>query len=148
MEYDLTQAEADGLLAMEKRRADDRVWDLPDLGGRESIPLVSVDGREDFFLDLQRGRINLAKGSYQNRGRQVVILARLDFRGPPHRNPDGEELGADHLHIYREGYDDKWARPVPDEFFSDLDNPWKVLQDFIRFCNIVEPPNIRQGLFT
>lgn len=144
----LTQAEADALLALEKRRANDAEWNYPSLGGRIAVPLVSNDRREPFFLDLWRSRINLAKGRYQNRARQVAILARLDFGGAPHRNPDGEELGSPHLHLYREGYGDKWAYPVPLDRFSNLEDPWLTLQDFMRFCNIVEPPIIRRELFT
>lgn len=145
-EYDLTQVEADSLLAMEKRRVNDEEWDFPSFGSSASIPLVSTDRREHFRLDLYRGRINLSKGSYQNRGRQVVTLARLDFGGPPHRNPDGEELGSNHLHIYREGYGDKWAQPVPKDIFSHLEHPGRTLEDFMRFCNVVDPPNIQLGL--
>ena len=147
-EINLTQAEADALLALAKHRVDTTAWDYPTPGGKVSIPLVSADRRENFLLDLSRGRINLAKGTYQNRGRQVVILARLDFGGAPHRNPDGGEIGSPHLHIYREGYGDKWAIPVPSDQFTDLADLWQTLQDFMRFCNIVEPPIIRQGLFT
>ena len=110
--------------------------------------LTSTDGRESFLLDVRRARIDLAKGTYQNRGRQVVVLARLDFGGGPHRNPDGEEIGSTHLHLYREGYGDKWAYQVPAVHFSHLSDPWLTLGDFMRFCNILEPPNIRRGLFT
>jgi hypothetical protein len=145
---ELTQTEADALLAMEKRRSDTTEWEYPDLGGRVSVPLVSIDGREWFFLDLRRARIDLAKGTYQNRGRQVAILARLDFGGAPHRNPDGEEVGSPHLHLYREGFGDKWAYPVPLDRFPNLSDPWQTLEDFMRFCNVVEQPNIRRGLFT
>ncbi len=144
----LTQAEADALLAMEKHRADDADWIYPDLGGRITVPLVSSDRREPFLLDVRRGRIDLAKGTYQNRGRQVVILARLDFGGAPHRNPDGEEVGSPHLHLYREGYGDKWAYPVPPNHFPNPGDPWLTIEDFMRFCNVVELPVIRRGLFT
>jgi hypothetical protein len=37
---------------------------------------------------------------------------RLDLDGPPHRNPDDEEIPWPHLHVYREGYGDKWASPA------------------------------------
>jgi len=144
----LTQAEADALIALAKHRVDATEWDYPDLGGAISVPLVSADRREPFLLDLRRGRIDLAKGTYQNRGRQVVVLIRLDFGGAPHRNPDGEEIGSPHLHLYREGFGDKWALPVPTDRFVDLANHWQTLEDFMRFCNIVEPPVIRRGLFT
>ena len=147
-ELNLTQAEANALIAMAKHRTDDAEWDYPDLGGAISIPLASVDRREQFVLDLRRGRIDLAKGTYQNRGRQVVVLVRLDFGGAPHRNPDGEEIGSPHLHLYRAGYGDKWAVPAPGDRFVDLDDRWLLLHDFMRYCNIIEPPAIRRGLFT
>lgn len=144
----LTQADADALLAMEKRRSDLTERDYPDPGGRIEVPLVSSDGRERFFLDLRRTRVDLAKGTYQSRGRQVTTLARLDFGGTPHRNPDGKDIGSPHLHLYREGFGDKWAIPVPLDQFPNLDDPWLTLDDFMRFCNVVEPPIIRRREFT
>ena len=143
----LTQAEADALLALAKRRIDATEHDYPAFGERVTIPLISSDRRESFLLDLRRSRIDLAKGTYQNRARQVVILARLDFGGAPHRNPDGQKIGTPHLHVYREGYGDRWADPVPSDRFADLDDPWRTLEDFMRFCNVVEPPVIVRGLF-
>ena len=52
MDASLTQAEADALLAMEKHRADTIGRKYPDFGGKVAAPLISVDGREQFFLDL------------------------------------------------------------------------------------------------
>lgn len=146
-EIDLLQAEADALIAMEKQRIDDTEWEYPGVGGYISVPLEAADRREQFLLDIRRARINLAKGTYQNRARQLVILARLDFGGAPHRNPDGEEIVTPHLHLYREGFGDKWAYPVPPGRFSDVNDPWRMLEDFMTFCNIVRPPRIRRGLF-
>jgi len=42
---------------------------------------------------------------------------------------------------------DKWACPVPPDHFSNLDDLWLTLQEFMRFCNIAEPPFIKRGLF-
>jgi len=147
-DLNLTQVEADALIGIAKYKVDDAEWRYPDFGGGISIPLVSADRREQFVLDLRRGRIDLAKGTYQNRARQVVVLVRLDFGGAPHRNPDGEEIGSAHLHLYREGYGDKWAMPVPGARFAKPNDPWQTLEDFMKFCSIVEPPLIRRGLFT
>lgn len=144
----LTQPEADALIALQKRRVGQEEWRYPDLGGAIMIPLVSTDRREPFLLDLRRSRIDLAKSTYQNRGRQIVVLVRLDLGARPHRNPDGEEIGSPHLHVYREGYGDKWAYPPPADRFADLEDPWRTLEDFMQFCNVVEPPVIRRGLFT
>lgn len=146
-EINLTQAEADALLAMEKHRADESYRDFPSAGHGVAIPLHSPDRRESFLLDIYRGRISTAKVTYQNRGRSVVTLARLDIAGPPHRNPDGQELQCPHLHLYREGFGDKWAFPVPSTF-TDVADPWATLDDFQRYCNITQPPHILRALFT
>jgi len=146
-DLEITQSEAEALIAMEKHRASDDRYSFP-LGGRSvSIPLQSVDKREQFLLDISRGRIDLGRGKYQNRARQVVVLVRLDFGGSPHRNPDGEEIGSPHLHIYREGFGDKWAIPLPADRFPRITNLRSTLDDFMQFCNITLPPNIESGLF-
>lgn len=99
------------------------------------MPLYSPDRRENFWLDLNRGRIDLKKVKMQNRGRQVVALVRLDLGGPPHRNPDGKEIAARHLHLYREGFGDKWAFPLPADKFGTPADVWEAFQDFLRYCN-------------
>ncbi len=116
-DINLTQAEADALIAMEKHRVNEDRSDFP-MGGQSLVlPLQSVDRREQFLLDLSRGRIDLLKVKMQNRGRQVVVLVRLDLGGAPHRNPDGEEISVPHLHVYREGFGDKWAVAAPTDRF-------------------------------
>jgi hypothetical protein len=147
-DLNLTQAEADALLAMEKHRADERRWTYPGLGGRLDIPLISADKREHFILDISRGRINIARTKYQNRARQVIVLARVDIAGAPHRNPDDEEIPCPHLHVYREGFGDRWAQHLPSARFRNAADPWLVLQDFLRFCSITLSPHIDSDLFT
>lgn len=142
----LTQAEADALLAMEKHRIDDSPHSYPLFGGRLTVPLLSPDRREQFFLDIVRGRIDLSKVTYQNRARSVVILARLDIAGPGHRNPDGAEIPCPHLHLYREDYADKWAIPAPSIAFSDPSELWQTLEDFMRYCNVTKTPLIQKAL--
>lgn len=146
-ETTLTQAEADTLLAMEKHRVDETRHIFPALGGSIQVPLRSANKRENFMLDVTRGRINLKKVTYQNRARTVVILARLDIDGPPHENPDGQEIPCPHLHKYREGYDDKWAEPAPVTAFSRTTDLWGSLEDFMAFCQITETPIIERDLF-
>lgn len=147
-DINLTQAEADALVAMEKHSANEARSDFPLRGESVSLPLESADRREQFILDLSRGRIDLRKVKMQNRGRQVVVLVRLDLGGAPHRNPDDAEIPAPHLHLYREGYGDKWAIPLPAEHFRDPSDVWTTFEDFLRYCNITRPPDIERGLFT
>jgi hypothetical protein len=145
---ELPQAEADALLAMHKRRRRDQLHRLPDLGGKLVVDLDSLDGREAFTLDITRGRINLLKGTYQHRARQIIVLARLDFGGAPHRNPDGTEINVPHLHVYREGYGYKWAYEITPDRFPNAQDRWSLLINFMSYCSIVEPPNLERSLFT
>lgn len=159
---DLSQAEADALLAMEKKRTDETTWLFPGQGESLLIPLVSVTGHEEFQLDVERGRIKLVRRKYQTRTRKVYVLARLDYEGPPHRNPElmegasvpaglveyaGAELGATHLHVYVEGWGDRWAVPPDMPSFADPRDPATLWGAFMSYCNVTEPPDIQGGLF-
>ncbi|MEI8389557.1 MAG: hypothetical protein WCG23_06685 [bacterium] len=146
-ELNISQAEADFLFKMEKISEDDKEWELPISGGNIIVPLVSKDKKENFSLDIYQGRIDLSRRKYQTRTRQVIILARLDFSSP-HRNPDGNDIGVPHLHLYKEGYNHKWAYPVPNDIFVDINDNWQTLFDFMKFCNISESPNFKKGLFS
>jgi hypothetical protein len=141
----LSQEEADELISMEKQKANESVTYFPAGGKSKNLPLESPDRQESFFLDISRGAINLSKFKYQNRGRQVIVLLRLEIGGPLHVNPDGAEVPCPHLHIYQQGSRDKWAYPLPEEFTNPNDF-WQVLQDFMSYCNVIRPPNIQRGL--
>ncbi len=123
----ITQAEADKLMAMEKKAVDQQQWTFPGPGDRIFVPLTSIDKRENFLLDVTRSQIKLTKATFQNRARQAIVLYRLDIDGSPHRNPDGEEIPCPHLHVYREGYGDKWAIPAPNNKFPDTMNLFSTL---------------------
>jgi hypothetical protein len=146
-DIDITQAEADALIEMEKRRAVDDLLLFPIRGGRLCVALTSLDKRENFSLDITRAQIRLTKATYQNRARQAIILLRLDLDGPPHRNPDGEEIRCPHLHLYREGYGDKWAIAAPADRYPDTSDLFATFQAFMVHCNITDPPRIEKGLF-
>ena len=116
MSFFLTQAEAATLLTLYKHYREDKLLIFPSFGGSLEIPLFSDDNREEFILTVSRSYIKLESNTFQTRTRKAIILARLDIDGPPHRNPDGEEIPCPHLHLYREGYNDKWAQPLPKNF--------------------------------
>ena len=147
-EMDLSEGEATRLLGMEKRAVDQTLWAFPDGGGKLTIPLISVDRREHFLLDLTRSQIKLTKATYQHRARVAVVLSRLDIDGAPHRNPDGQEIPCPHLHIYRQGYGVKWAIPAPPDEFPDVSDLFATLNDFMEHCNVTEFPLIQKGLFS
>jgi hypothetical protein len=147
MSVDLTQSEADQLMTMPKRPRTDEIQMFPVLGGKLIIELESIDKSEDFLLDVTRSRIDFSRITYQNRGRAVVVLKRLDLDGAPHRNPDDQVIPCPHLHTYREGYGDKWAEPVSNGKFTNLADLSLTLAEFMTECNVVESPSIQTGLF-
>lgn len=114
--------------------------------------LLSNDRREEFLLTIERGNRKRIRLKYQTRARKVIILARLDLNGPAHRNPldspyrPNERLSCPHLHLYREGFEDRIAYLLPEipEFVvSNPANGLAWLEDFLKFCHIDEVPNIQ-----
>jgi len=146
-ETDLTQSEADLLLSLEKIRSDSNTYDFPRPGESIALDLQSTNGRESFTLDILRGRISLSKCTYQNRARTIIILARVDLSGAPHRNPDGAIVPCPHIHLYREGYGDKWAWPIHEVIDGFIEELRDAYDQFCEFCNITEPPKLQRGLF-
>ena len=156
----LTQAEADFLIDMKKKAAERKSYTFPNQGEHLEIPIVSLDGRERFLIDVHRGSIRLTKCTYQERYRSAIILVRLDLDGPGHQNPEAEqvpleclegyngaEISCPHLHLYVEGYMDKWAIPVPEDKFPNLSDLYQTLFDFFAYCNVIQPPRISKGLY-
>ena len=62
-DINLTQAEADALIAMEKHRANEDLADFPWKGGSLIISLQSPDKREQFLLDISRSRIDFSRAN-------------------------------------------------------------------------------------
>lgn len=141
----LTQTEADTLIAMQKRFLQFGSISIPP-GIDESHELVAVQQDERFLFDIWRGTLRLSKLKFQTRGRQIIVLVRLDIDGSPHTNPDGTTLGRTHLHLYREGYEDKWAYPVNPQEFQDLADIEQAFTDFCAYCNIAPIPSIQEHL--
>jgi len=152
MSIDISQSEADALIAMEKVCTDSKDYSISGVGDKVNIELESTDGQEKFRLTIIRGRINVEQVNMNNLARQSLPLVRIDLNGPDHKNPDGEIIACPHIHIYREGFGDKWAVLLTDQrfefVFSDVSNTWQTLQDMYIFCNISKPPNIKKGLWT
>lgn len=115
-------------------------------GTDETHELVGDDARERFLLDLWRGTIRVSKLKFQNRARKVIVLVRLDIDGAPHTNPDGQRLGGTHLHLYREGYEDRWAFPLDSSQFSKPGDLRQAFDDLCRFCNIRDVPQFQGAL--
>lgn len=136
----LTQNEIDYLLNVIKQidtRSGNR-FDFPVHGASKKLNLLSCDNNKDkFIVDINRrnGQIQKLQISFNERYRNDIILIRLDLNGPHHRNPDGTIVSGNHLHVAREGYDDRFAIEIPNNFVNLLD-PIKTLIDFLNYCKV------------
>jgi hypothetical protein len=117
--------------------------------------LRSTDRREQFALNVERGGRTRARLKYQTRVRRVFVLARLELGGPRHRNPPeaaykgGEWIGGTHLHLYREGFEDRVAFELADVPFwvgRDVSHGVIALEHFLRFCGVTDWPPIQESI--
>jgi hypothetical protein len=124
---------------MPKRFRDNGIIALP-AGVKHSYELVGPEEREVFLLDMWRGTIRLSKYRYQTRAKITTILVRLDINGAPHTNPDGTVVGQSHIHLYRAGFEDKWAFEIDPRTFRATNDMGQTFGDFCRFCNVTQTP--------
>jgi hypothetical protein len=138
----LTQSDADYLLNLVKVLSEKRIA-IPDPGDFIELNATSLVDNEKFLIDVNRkGRINVKKCTLQTRYQKSIILLRLDIEGSPHRNPDGEVINCPHLHIYREGYSDSWAFPLPSKIVTNTNDLAQVLIDFLLYNNVSNIPPV------
>lgn len=142
----LTQSEVEYLLNLIKELEKYEPIKFPVKGQKLQIDVRSVDGTEKFIIDVNRSNINIKKCTYQTRYQRTTVLLRIDLEGSPHKNPDGELIPCPHIHIYREGFLDKWAYPLSSKIKTDPTDLVGVLRDFLEYNNIHRrPPIMYQG---
>ena len=159
MAHFITQQDADFFFAMEKFPEEEKEYQFPLSGEKVIIPFNSADKRENFLFDIYRGSIKITKTVYQNRVRKAYILRRLDFDGSSHPNPEvetvplpilepynGKEIPSPHIHLYVEGFGERWA--VPADLFLKVDGKdiYEIMIDFFKYCNVKQLPDIKKRL--
>lgn len=134
---ELSQKKADAYLTARKIKATETDCRLTSVIPKPvSVPLVAPDiAGVAFSLDVTQKHIVLKLKCQLRCTTEAVVLARLDFASP-HRNPDGTAVGVPHLHVYREGYGDKFAYEVPPGMLKNPDDPLQVLLDFLETYHI------------
>jgi hypothetical protein len=143
----LTQQQADDLLALAKRLTSVQTINFPAPGSSIELDATDTGKRESFIIDVQRkGRIKITKCTYQERTHGTEILLRLDVDGPPHDNPDGATILCPHMHVYQEGYDDKWAHPIETGHFDNTSDLAITLKDFLKYCKISPIPQVQPAV--
>lgn len=159
MAHFITQQDADFFFGMEKFPEEEKEYQFPSSGQKLTIAFTSSDKRENFLFDIYRGSIKITKITFQNRVRKAFILRRLDLDGSTHVNPEtevvpfpflepynGMEIPTPHLHLYIEGYGEKWA--IPADMFMKVEGKdiYEMMIDFFKYCNVKKLPKIIKTL--
>lgn len=143
----ITQAEYDFLMVQNKS-FDDLV--SPIQLGPAPLQWVrqinSLTSKEIFLLDFYRGSVELSKYTINNRYRQTIIMLRYD-NGGRHTNPDGILFEGPHVHLYREGYNDKFAFAASEVNITSTDTMEQVFKKIMHFCNVKQVPTIEVPMF-
>ena len=140
---DLTDNEARFLQELEKLVMERQV-NIPCNERKECLNLSSRENINDNIMRIyiKRGKRNIHKCSFTVIYNKSIVLWRLDIEpGRIHQNPDGEDVPNPHLHVYREGYDDKYAIPLPDSF-TDVNNLSKTLYDLLAYSNVINRDDV------
>ncbi|MBD3920479.1 hypothetical protein H8B09_17080 [Paenibacillus sp. PR3] len=138
----LTDPEARRLLDAVKTLVSANKINFPSLQSYITLEASSSQTSDRFQIDIQRKTLNVKKCTYQTRYKKSINLLRIDIEGPAHPNPDGTEIPCPHIHIYREGYDDKWAYPLSSEIITDPNDLVQVLINFLEYNNINKIPEV------
>lgn len=129
----LSQSDANRLIEMEKHITDQ--IDFPAIYEQKKYEAFSLDDTERFYVRINRtGRFVLSRGTYQTSHYTNQALLRLDLAiDKPHCNPDGNKIEGPHIHIYKEGYDMKWAYPIAD-YIPEIVDYEDLIGNFMSFC--------------
>lgn len=111
-----------------------------------SRKLKAVSTSDTFLLDFYRGNFEISRYTVNHRYQQTIVLLRYDSGGR-HTNPDGETFDGPHVHLFKEGFRDKFAYPVSKVGVEDSDNLETVFNKLMHFCNVRRIPSIKVPMF-
>ena len=106
----------------------------------------AINSKNLYLLDFYRGSFELTRFTYNKRYRQSLILLRYDSGGR-HTNPDGVSFNGPHVHIFREGFNDKFAYPISDLNIDATNSIDEVLDKLLQFCNVTKRPIVEIPMF-
>jgi hypothetical protein len=142
----LTQIEFDHIMSLQKQFEDSITPLILGPGPiRWTRILVSTETKEEFIMDYRKGHISISKFTINHRFRNSVNLLRYDHTGR-HTNPDGVTLDGPHIHLYREGFDDKFAVPATEMGINISDEIQLIFRKVLQICNIQNSPAINLNL--
>jgi len=105
--------------------------------------IISMDSEHTFLLDFYRGSFNINRFTINTRFKKNIILIRFDSQGK-HINPDKTFFDGPHLHVYKEGYNDKFAYPISVLGLNETNFTIQdALSKLLDYFNVIEIPKIQ-----
>ena len=145
----LSQEEADTLRMIEKYLTNPELVKLPPPTGTVLHPVhYHREGRrmDNMKISTYHARINAQKISCRLLYNGNVMLVRVDTQdATPHANPDKKiviQPHQPHIHIYREGYGDKFAYPLPNAF-RNAEDISSLFMDFLSYSRIINSNEVK-----
>lgn len=139
----LTDSEAKFLKELEKIVIEHSV-EIPRDGNKECLNLARNGDINDNIMRIHitTSKRNKEKCSFNVVYNKSITIFRIDIGGSRiHINPDGEDIPTPHMHIYRDGFDAKFAIPLP-SCFTDSNNFGRVLYDLLGYSNVVNRDSV------
>ncbi|GEM_PF-2690004 len=145
----LEQSQADEILGISKKfEAGVSVYDIPVWQPHHkairSYGVIASDGNTDFGPMVHS--IQLKGMSMDEEMKTLTFIhritrnniCRLDYGRfiQSHSNPDGTIVAGPHLHVYREGFDDKYAIPLSSVFPGFEGDTVELVKVFLDYCHI------------
>ena len=138
---DLSQLEAESLMSV-KKLFEDKSAIIVNRPYKEERRLISETNPSDiFYLNINETAIELGKYTANNRFFSIPLVRICIDTDSVHENPDGKQIKGSHIHVYKEKYGDKFAKPLKDYNITETTTV-QILTQFLEFCNI-EPIQIR-----
>lgn len=136
----------------EEKKYIDKNIDFPMPNDAVQLSVKSVFSENEYIVDINRKQATLGRITYQDRYQKNIILLRLDIGTKPHRNPDGKILSGNHIHVYKNDYQDTVAYELDDPALKEInpafdlqsfatDDIHHLFQAFSEFCNIINVPS-------
>ena len=142
----IPQREYDYLMSVEKVFSETDDIELGPAPIRWQRNINAIQSREAFILDFYRGSFELRKYTTNKRYRQTIIFLRYDSMGR-HTNPDGTTFDGPHVHLYREGFNDRFAFPVTEIGVDSSLAMEEVFQKILSYSNVIQVPQIHLSIF-
>jgi hypothetical protein len=132
---DLTQSEADGLRIVRKLFLDKMPLIINQPYSEQRQLRSETNPYDTFYLNINQTAIEFGKYNTLTRYFSICLVRICIDKDSVHENPDGKKIKGHHIHIYKEGYADRFAYPLENYNFSNFDIV-PLLRQFLRFCNI------------